>query len=182
MHLYLKLYGMILEILDPSMAAVREVSDRLSTLSHKYRNALDTEIIYSNDYKTESVIYPVESVDSAILAVQHECEEIESRMSDKLEEIKQELISKLDDQNRQIFKNHKNLKVSMKVGGFRHQFEIRVKPDLITVECGSFSIAKEKLYDFKNVDKLIDDFADLQKIINEMNQSLVQSAFGSMFE
>lgn len=182
MRLYLKLYDMVLEILDPSMSAVREVSDRLSTLSAKYRNALDTNVIYSDDYKTEAVIYPVESVDSAILAIRHECEEIESRMSDKLEEIKQELISKLDDQNRQIFKNHKNLKVSMKVGGFRHQFEIRVKPDLITVECGSFSIAKEKLYDFRDVDKLINDFADLQKIINEMNQSLVQSAFSLMFE
>lgn len=74
MRLYLKLYDMVLEILDPSMSAVREVSDRLSTLSTKYRNALDTNILYSNDYETEAAIYPVESVDSAILAIQHECE------------------------------------------------------------------------------------------------------------
>ena len=56
MRLYLKLYNKIVEILDPSMLAVREVSDRLITLSHKHRDSLSTEIIYSNDYKVESVM------------------------------------------------------------------------------------------------------------------------------
>ena len=182
MRLYLKLYDMILEILDPSMSAVREVSDRLITLGPKHRNALDAEIIYSNDYTTESVIYPVESVDSAILAIQHECEEIESRMSDKLEEIKQELISKLDDHNLLVVNDHKSLKVSMKIGGFRHEFEIIVRPDLIIVDGGRFSISDDKTYSFDSTDDLVNDFTDIQKIINELNQSLVQSAFGSMFE
>ena len=45
MKLYLKLYDTIVEILAPSMSSVREVSDRLSTLSHKYRDALDTEML-----------------------------------------------------------------------------------------------------------------------------------------
>ena len=103
-------------------------------------------------------------------------------MSSKLEEIKQALISKSDDINLIDVDNHKSLRVSMKIGGFSHDFEIRVTPDLIAVNSGRFSISDDKSYSIDNVDKLVNDFVDLQKIINKMNQSLVQSAFGSMFE
>ena len=182
MRLYLKLHGMVLEILDPSMSAVREVSDRLSTLACKHRDSLNTEIIYSNDHETKSVIYPVTSVDSAICAIQHECEELESKMSSKLEEIKQALTSKLDDHNLSIDDSHESLRVSMKIGGFSHEFGIRVRHDLITVDGDRFSISDDKSYDLNDVDKLVNDFADLQKIVNELNQALVRSAFKSMFE
>lgn len=182
MRLYLKLYNKIVEILDPSMYAVREVSDRLITLSHKHRDSLSAEIIYSNDYKTESVIYPVVSVDAAICIIRSKCEELESKMSSKLEEIKQALTSKLDDHNLSIDDSHESLIVSMKIGGFSHEFGIRVRHDLITVDGGRFSISDGKSYYINDVDKLVDDFADLQKIVNELNQALVQSVFSSMFK
>ena len=184
MRLYLKLDDTFIEILDPSMSHVREVSDRLSTLSHKYRHALDAEIIYSNDRLTEfeSVPYLTSLVDEAICMIQSKYEELESKMSSKLEEIKQALTSKLDDNNLLVVDAHKSLKVSMKIGGFRHEFEIVVRRDLITVDGGRFSISDNKSYAFNNVNGLVNDFADLQKTVNELNQSLVQSAFGSMFE
>ena len=182
MRLYLKLYNKIVEILDPSMSAVREVSDRLITLSHKHRDSLSTKIIYSGDYKTESVIYPVVSVDVAISIIQSKCEELESKTSSKLEEIKQALTSKSEDVDLSIVDDRQILRVSMKIGGFIHEFEIRVRPDLITVDGGRFSISDGKSYSLDDVDTLVNDLADLQKIINEMNQSLAQSAFGPMFE
>ena len=182
MHLYLKLDDTFIEILDPSMSYVREVSDRLSTLSHKYRYALDTEIIYSNNHRTESVPYLTSLVDEAICMIQSKCEEIESKMSSKLEEIKQALNSKLDDNNLLVVDGHKSLKVSMKIGGFRHEFEIVVRPDLIIVDGGRFSISDDKSYAFNNVNGLVNDFADLQKIVNELNHALVQSAFRDMFK
>ena len=182
MRLYLKLYDNLIEILDPSMSSVKEVSDRLSSLSRKHRDSLNTEIIYSNDYKTESIAYLAASVDEAICMIQSECEEIESKMSSKLEEIKHALTSKLDDNNLLVVDGHKSLKVSMKIGGFRHEFEIAVRHDLIIVDGGRFSISDDKSYAFNNVDGLVNDFADLQKIVNESNQALVQSVFGSMFK
>ena len=182
MRLYLKLYDKLVEILDPSMTTVREVSDRLSTLGRKHRDSLSTEIIYSNDYETESVIYPVVSVDVAICIIQSECEELESKMSSKLEEIKQALTSKSDNFNLTDADDRKSLRVSMKIGGFSHEFGIRVRHDLITVDCDRVSISDDKSYALNDVDKLANDFTDLQKIINELNQALVQSAFGSMFK
>lgn len=182
MRLYLKLYNKLVEILDPSMPTVKEVSDRLITLSHKHRDSLITEIIYSNDYETESVIYPVVSVDAAICIIQSKCEELESKMSSKLEEIKQALTSKLDDHNLSITDSHESLRVSMKIGGFSHEFGIRVRHDLITVDGGRFSISDDKSYALNDVDKLANDFTDLQKIADELNQALLQSAFKSMFE
>lgn len=70
----------------------------------------------------------------------------------------------------------------MKIGGFSHEFGIRVRHDLITVDGDRFSISDDKSYDLNDVDKLVNDFADLQKIVNELNQALVRSAFKSMFE
>ena len=182
MHLYLKLSDTLVEILNPSMLTVREVADRLSTLSHKYKVSLDTEIVYRCNAISSSITYVASLVDEAISIIQSECEEIESRMSDKLEEIKQELISKLDDHNLLVADDHKSLKVSMKIGGFMHTFEIIARPDLITVYGGRFSISDDKSYSFDDTDDLVNDFTDIQKIINGLNQSLVQSAFGSMFE
>lgn len=182
MQLYLKLYNKIIEILDPSMSAVREVSDRLITLSHKHRDSLSAEIIYSNDYKTESVICPVMSVDAAICIIQSKCEELASKMSSKLEEIKQALTSKLDDHNLSIVDGRESLRVSMKIGGFSHEFEIRVRPDLITIDSNRFGAVNSVSYSFSDVNTLVNDIVDLQKIADELNQALVRSVFGSMFE
>lgn len=182
MRLYLKLDDTLIEILDPSMSYVREVSDRLSTLSHKYRYALDTEIIYSNNHRTESAHYLTSLVDEAICMIQSKCEEIESKMSSKLEEIKQALTSKLDDNNLLVVDGHKSLKVSMKIGGFSHEFEIRVRPDLITIDSNRFGAVNSVSYSFSDVNTLVNDIVDLQKIADELNQALVRSVFGSMFE
>ena len=103
-------------------------------------------------------------------------------MSFKLEEIKQELISKLDDDNLLVIDGRDSVKVSMKIAGVRHEFEIRAKRDAITVDCSKSSIMKEKSYEFENANELVNDFVNLQKIVNEVNQSLVQSVFSSMFE
>lgn len=182
MHLYLRLGNKLVEILDPSMSTVREVADRLSTLSHKYRDALSTEIIYSNDEVKSSITYVTSLVDEAICMIQSECEELESMMSSKLEEIKQKLIFALDDDNFLVIDGRNSLKASMKIGGFRHEFEIRVRPDLITVDSNWFYAAKSVSYAFNDVNTLVDDIVDLQKIANELNQALVQSVFKSMFE
>ena len=182
MHLYLKLGDTFVEILNPSMSTVREVADRLSTLSHKHNYALDTEIVYRNDEVGSSVTYVTSLVDEAICMIQSECEELESNVSSKLEEIKQALISKLDDSNFLVIDGRKCLKASMKIGGFRHEFEIRVRPDLITVDSKWLSAANGVSYSFNDVSALVDDIINLQKIANELNQSLVQSVFGSMFE
>lgn len=182
MRLYLKLYDKLVEILDPSMTTVREVSDRLSTLGRKHRDSLSTEIIYSNDYETESVIYPVVSVDAAICIIRSKCEELESKMSSKLEEIKQALTSKSDNINLTDADDRKSLRVSMKIGGFSHEFEIRVRHDLITVDSNWFYAANDVSYSFNDVNTLVNDIVDLQKIADELNQALLQSAFKSMFE
>lgn len=174
MYLYLKLGDTFVEILQPTMSTVKEVADQLSTLSHKHNYALDTEIVYRNDEVGPSVKYVTSLVDEAICMIQSECEELESKVSFKLEEIKQALISKLDDSNFLVIDGRKCLKASMKIAGFRHEFEIRVIPDLIIVDGGKFSIANNQSYAFNSVDKLVNDFADLQKIVNESNQALVQ--------
>ena len=182
MYLYLKLGDTFVEILQPTMSTVKEVADRLSTLSHKHNYALDTEIVYRNDNVESAITYVTSLVDEAICMIQSECEELESNESSKLEEIKQALISKLDDSNFLVIDGRRCLKASMKIGDFRHEFEIRVRPDLIVVDGGKFSIANIQSYAFNSVDKLVNDFADLQKIVNDLNQALVQSVFGSMFE
>lgn len=182
MHLYLKLGDTFVEILQPMMSTVKEVADRLSTLSHKHNYALETEIIYRIDEVESSDKYVTSLVDEAICMIQSECEELESNVSSKLEEIKQTLTSNLDDDNLLVIDGRRCLKASMKIGGFRHEFEIRVRPDLITVDSKWFSAADGVSYSFNDVDALINDLLDLQKIANELNQALVQSAFKSMFE
>lgn len=182
MHLYLELQDTRVEILNPSMSTVREVADRLSTLSHKYRDALSTEIIYSNDEVKSSITHVTSLVDEAICMIQTECEEIESRMSDKLAEIKQTLVSNLDDDNLLIIDGRESLKVSMKIAGSRYEFEIRVRRDLIIADFSGPAFTKERSYEFENVNDLFNSIADLQKVVNELNQSLIQSVFSSMFE
>ena len=151
------------------MQTVKEVADRLSTLSHKHNYVLETEIIYSND-RIESITYLAALVDEAICMIQSKCEELESNVSSKLEEIKQALISNLDDSNFLAIDGRNCLKASMKIGGFRHEFEIKVRPDLITVDSKWFSAANGVSYAFDDVDALINDLLDLQKIANELNQ------------
>lgn len=182
MYLYLKLGDKFVEILQPTMSTVKEVADRLSTLSHSHNYALDTEIVYRNDNVESAITYVTSLVDEAICMIQSECEELELNVSSKLEEIKQALISRLDDSNFLVIDGRRCLKASMKIGGFRHEFEIRVRPDLITVDSKWFSAADGVSYSFNDVDALINDLLDLQKIANELNQALVQSVFGSMFE
>ena len=182
MHLYLKLDEIFVEILQPSMSTVREVSDRLSTLSHKYRDALSTEIIYSNEEVKSAITHVTSLVDEAICMIQTECAEIESRMSDKLAEIKQTLVSTLDDDNLLIIDGRESLKVSMKIAGSRYEFEIRVRRDLIIADFSGPAFTKERSYEFANVNDLVNSIADLQKVVNDLNQSLIQSVFSSMFE
>lgn len=182
MYLYLKLGDTFIELLQPTMLTVKEVADRLSTLSHKHSYALDAEIVYRNDEVESSVMYATSLVDEAICMIQSKCEELDSKVSSKLAEIKQKLTSSLDDSNLLVVDSRNVLKVSMKIGGFRHEFEIKVTPDLITVNSNWFSAAKGVSYAFNDVDTLVNDIVDLQKIANELNQSLVQSVFGSMFK
>ena len=182
MHLYLKLDEMFVEILQPSMSTVREIADRLSTLSHKYRDALSTEIIYSNEEVKSAITHVTSLVDEAICMIQTECAEIESRMSDTLAEINQTLISTLDDDNLLIMDGRDSVKVSMKIAGSRYEFEIRVRRDLIIADFSGPAFTKERSYEFANVNDLVNSIADLQKVVNDLNQSLIQSVFSSMFE
>lgn len=182
MHLYLELQDTRVEILNPSMSTVREVADRLSTLSHKYRDALDTKIIYSNEEIKSSITYVTSLVDEAICMIQSECAEIESKLADTLAEINQTLISTLDDDNLLIMDGRDSVKVSMKIAGSRYEFEIRVRRDLIIADFSGPAFTKERSYEFANVNDLVDSIADLQKVVNELNQSLIQSVFSSMFE
>lgn len=182
MHLYLKLGDTFVEILNPSMPTVREVADRLSTLSHKYRDALSTEIIYSNKEVKSSITYVTSLVDEAICMIQSECAEIESKLADTLAEINQALISNLDDDNLLIIDGRDSVKVSMKIAGSRYEFEIRVRRDLIIADFSGPAFTKERSYDFENANDLVSYLADFQKIVNEVNQVLVQSVFNSMFE
>lgn len=182
MYLYLKLEEFVVEILNPSMSTVREVADRLSTLSHKYRDALDTKIIYSNEEVRSSITHVMSLVDEAICMIQAECAEIESKLADTLAEINQTLISTLDDDNLLIIEGRDSVKVSMKIAGSRYEFEIRVRRDLIIADFSGPAFTKERSYEFENVNDLVNSIADLQKVVNELNQSLIQSAFSSMSE